>query len=373
MSNQFPPAGNGQNGQNQPGANFGGDGAASSSGYGASTPGYQGYQPQSNYQGYGQDGQGGAQQGYGSYGGGQQQPGQSGQQPGQQAQPGYGSYGAGQGQQGGGQQGQQPAQPGYGAYGQQGQHGQPGQQSGQQGYGANPSQGGYQQPGQGGYQEGGQGYGAPGYGQQQGGGQPPKKGVAPWIWIVAAVAAVALVVGGIFGAMALFGGGGNKYGFNSKTGVENVTVAWNGEGEWEDPGFGSDTSVFLTTPSTYSCQLGSTYSTDMGDLEGYDGDLMQAFRDYVAEQDSNSNASMQEHGTITIKDTNGESVEFAVVSVAMSNPITAEETTMFVAFHGFTESDSALVYLYGCSDKTVSKDEFLDEIGAIDFTITPLK
>lgn len=366
MSNQFPPAGNGQNGQNQPGANFGGDGAASSSGYGASTPGYQGYQPQSNYQGYGQDGQGGAQQGYGSYGGGQQQPGQ-------QAQPGYGSYGAGQGQQGGGQQGQQPGQPGYGAYGQQGQHGQHGQQSGQQGYGANPSQGGYQQPGQGGYQQGGQGYGAPGYGQQQGGGQPPKKGVAPWIWIVAAVAAVALVVGGIFGAMALFGGGGNKYGFNSKTGVENVTVAWNGEGEWEDPGFGSDTSVFLTTPSTYSCQLGSTYSTDMGDLEGYDGDLMQAFRDYVAEQDSNSNASMQEHGTITIKDTNGESVEFAVVSVAMSNPITAEETTMFVAFHGFTESDSALVYLYGCSDKTVSKDEFLDEIGAIDFTITPLK
>ena len=216
MSNQFPPA-DGQNPQNP---NLGGNDGQSNSGYNASTGGYQGYTPQSNYQGYGQGGQ--QNQDYQGYGQGGQQNQQGGQggygsygdssqnQQGGQSQQGYGSYGSdsnsasssnnnsygGYGQQGQSGQADQGGQQSYGGYGQQGgqsgqtqsgqgssygSYGQQGSQSNQGqsygGYGQPSSQDGQSQQGYGAYPQQGQqnygqqGYGQQGYGQQQSYGQ----------------------------------------------------------------------------------------------------------------------------------------------------------------------------------------------------------
>lgn len=129
------------------------------------------------------------------------------QQWGQQPQPPYGSP-SGQptqqfGQQGQGQWGQQPQSQ----WGQQGQapYGAPGQQpgypaqGGQQQWGQQPGQGQWnQQPGQ--WQQAGAPYGAP-YGEDQ------QKSLW-WLWVIVAVVAIGLIVGGFFLFRALFSGSG---------------------------------------------------------------------------------------------------------------------------------------------------------------------
>ena len=316
MSNQFPPAGNGQPGQNQ---NLNGD--QSNSGYGASTPGYQGYQPQSGYGSYGDQGQQ-AQPGYGSYGD------QSSQ--GQQAQPGYGSYGdqgqqGAQSQQGYGVYGDQGQQPGYGSYGDQSS------QASQQNYG------GYGQ-----HDAQAPAYGS-GYGQQppQGG----KKKTAPWVWIVVALAAIALVVGGVFGAMALFGGGG-KYTLNAETGIDGVTMKYVGSDlQASEYGGGSDES-FNVMDDDYQCMAaGALQPFDKSELDG------KSVEDAIMEEiDDQSNIpegiEAKADGTITIEDTEGQSVEFQIIQMkGESDGISGE---IYVAMHLFPESGDALMFMAGC-------------------------
>lgn len=330
MSNQFPPNGAGQGGYGQ---QPGGD-PRSASGYGASTPGYGQQQP-------------GAQPGYGEYGSYGQQPGG---QPG--GQPGYGQ----------GQQGYRQQQPGYG----QGQPGY-GQPLGQQGQGY----GGYgQQPGYG-QQSGQPGYGyAPGQGGPQAGGPGgPKKGVAPWVWIVAGVAALALIIGAIWGGMALFGGGA-KYALDSKTGVDGVTLAYTGGGEWEDSGYGTDTSISLTRGDLFSeemCMLGANYSTDFVD---YDKD--RDVRDQIAESYEESlgtdGTSYEDLGSLTLTDTNGEDVEFAFMKFSSSND---SDYPFYGLFHVFPDSESALVYYGACMNEDMGAEGFRSNADLVEFTIEP--
>ncbi|WP_311478758.1 hypothetical protein [uncultured Gulosibacter sp.] len=359
MSNQFPPTGDGQQNQN-PNQPYGG--GQSNSGYGASTPGYQGYESQSNYnqQGYGSYGQQGqpGQQGYGSYG-------DQGGQSGQQAQPGYGSYG---------DQGGQQAQPGYGAYGQQGQpgYGSYGDQGAQQ---AQPGYGAYGQPGQ----DAQQGYGA--YAQQQNyggyGQQPPqggKKKTSPWVWIVVAVAAVALIVGGVFGAMALFGGGsGGKYGVNSETGIADVKLKYTGD--YEDSGYGPDNG-FSASTSDYSCYAaGNLNNLDMSLIEGKS--VEEGIKDELLSGNMPDGVEVTTEGTITLKDTEGIDVEFQLAR--MKGEADGSKGEIWVAVHVFRDSENALMLTAGCmntsytsggGDASFSKEQFEDFLkNDVEFTL----
>lgn len=371
MSNQFPPTGDGQQNQNQP---YGGD--QSNSGYGASTPGYQGYQSQSNYnqQGYGSYGQQGgqdAQPGYGSYGD------QSGQQS-QQGQSGYGSYGQ-QGQQSygsygdqGGQQSQQ-GQQSYGGYGQQSNQGQ----QGQQGYGSYGQQGQDAQAGYGAYAQQ-QNYGD--YGQQGGYGQQPQQGgkkkTSPVVWIVVAVVAVALIVGGVFGAMALFGGGGGKYGVDSETGIADVTIKYTGD--YDDGGYGSDSS-FSASNSDMSCYVVGEFSTiDVSALD--DKSMDEAIQDQLKGEGMPDGMEISTEGTITLQDTEGIDVEFQLANIKGDSDQFKGE--MWVAMHVFQDSEDGLMFMAGCadlggygggssSDPSFSKGEFEDFIkNDVEFTLT---
>ncbi|SJM66898.1 hypothetical protein [Gulosibacter sp. 10] len=407
MSNQFPPADNGdqsQYGQQQnpnqqnPGANFGDGSGSSNSGYSASGGGYQGYQPQSSqggyggYGGYGQDASGqGGQQGqqpgqdqsaYGSYGqhGGGQQPVQGGGQDATgQGQQGYGAYGS-YGQSGAGQdasqgqsaygsygqqdasQGQQQGQQGYGAYGQQ----QPDQ--GQQAYGQQPgAQQGYGQAGPYGQQPGAQ----PGYGGYQpgqpGGGQPggpggPKKKPAPWVWIVIGVVAIALIGGLIWGGIALFGGGGG-YSLNSDKEVEDVEITY--AGDWEDSGYGAYQSPDGVCMFNAAFEVGTFTDYDSSDI---DGSIEDELKNEVAGTEGVD--SVERLNDVTLQDTNGESVEFAVFEVRGTDSYSSTEMVMYAGVHVFGESGDGLAFMLACQGDS-SEAEFKEQMESVDFTLTP--
>ena len=397
MSNQFPPAGNGQDPQNP---NFGGNDAQSNSGYDASTGGYQGYTPQSDYQGYGQGGQQGYG-GYGSYGqGGEQQQGQQsygsyGSDQSQQGQQSYGSYGQGGDQQaqqsygGYGQGDQQQGQQSYGSYGsdqsQQGQqsygsYGQGDQQQSYGSYGTDQSQpqsyGGYQA------QPGGE-YGAPqsgGYASQGGQPQGSKKKIAPWMMIVGAVVALALIGGAIWGGIALFGGGGVKYPLSSDAGVDKVKFSLNKDvaGDYWTESQYNTSDMFMVEDAEVGikerCQLGGMYTEYTGDIsiEDFRNDPAGAIEDFLATQSSGADITYDDLGTIVVKDAKGEGVEFQHGTVTGPD-FDGNETTQHMAFHPFVDSGTIMVLVGGCEDGAELPGDFKDEIKSITFDITPMK
>ena len=169
MSNQFPPSGfDGRHAENQ---NRDGQQVFGGNDY-------------NSYGSYGRDGAGGND--YNSYSGGDQYASQGDQYATQGDQ--YASQGDGYASQGDQQQVYGAGQP---QYGQQQQYGDAQHQYQPQ---AAAAYGNY---------NGNQGGGP-------GGAAPKKKGVPVWAWIVIGVVAVALVGGGIWGGIALFGGGNSS-------------------------------------------------------------------------------------------------------------------------------------------------------------------
>jgi hypothetical protein len=332
MSNQFPPTGNGQGDAQNPGQfqnpnQSGGYGAPeqSNSGYGASTGGYQGYQPQSGYQGYGSPDQNqqGQQSGYGSYDQGQQSSG------------GYGGYG----QQSGG---------GYGGYGQQDQ----------QVYGAANT--GYGQPGQG--QQPGQPYGGAyggGYGEQppQGG---KKKGFPVWAWIVTGVVVLALIGGGIWGGIAIFGGG-NDYNIESDKTVSDVDVDY--KGDWEDYGQGSYMNDDMTCVYYAGFESGVT-GIDPDDVEG----SMQDAVEEAAGSSSGTSVTAEKLQNIDKADTEGVNVEFVLYEIAPESG----EGVGYMALHPFSDSGEMLMMAGICQGSgDIDEDTFKDMMADTDFTLHP--
>ncbi|MGO1543773.1 MAG: hypothetical protein ACTHXA_05460 [Gulosibacter sp.] len=395
MSNQFPPAdggnqpsdgsqnsGNSQPGQqnpgqqhpdqqnpsqHNPGVNFGDAGNSGASGYSASAGGYQGYQPQSNQQGYNSYGgqQPSSDQGQSGFG----QQGQTGQQaqPGHQAQQGYGNFGnqdqsaqAGQsgygsyGQQPGGHQqganqpgGNQPSQPTYGASNQYGQD--------QQGYGA-----GYgQQPQSGGYNQGT--YGAAGQpsGPMGAGPSGGKKQFAPWMWIVIAVVGVLLLGGLIWGAIAIFSGGGS-YALNSDEVVDDVEIDY--VGDWEDSGY--DTYMNDDSSCNYS-PVFSTYGFSDVDADDIEGSLEESFEESL--ESLGDEVDAEQLGTISVSDINGESVEFAVYSVNVEE--TYGTYSMVVAVHPFSDSGDGLSFSLSCMDEEATQEDLEALIDETEFEL----
>ena len=412
MSNQFPPTGNGQGdaqgqnpGQNQnqnQGQNPNQQGygqesygqGQSNSGYGASTGGYQGYQQQSGYQGYGQQSQGqdqsgqSSQQGYNSYNSYGQQPsfsndssynsyGQSGQQGQSDQQSSYGSYGADSSQQQGGygQSGQQSSYGSYGSdsssqqqdgYGQQSQsaYGSYGSDASQQqgGYGQNQQgqqvYGGYGQPGQ---DQSQAAYAAGGYGQQPPqGGQPKKKGFPLWAWIVTGVVVVALIGGGIWGGIALFGGS-KGYDIESDKTVSNVDISYTGS--WSDYGSG------MYVNDDYSCYYMTEFSSDATGIDRNDveGSMEQSVQDEMAAS-GNSDISYSKLNNVTMADTNGEDVEFVLYEIKPNSG----EGIGYIAAHPFSDSGDIILMATVCdSSDGIDEAGFKDMMADTDITLTP--
>jgi len=190
------------------------------------------------------------------------------------------------------------------------------------------------------------------------------------VWIVAGVAALALVIGAIWGGMALFGGGA-KYALDSKTGVDRVTLAHTGGGDWEDSGYGSESSISLSRGdflSSDACMLGANYSTDFLDYEE-DRDIRDQIADSYEDSLGTDGTGYEDLGEITLTDTNGEEVEFAFMRFTSSAD---SDYPFYGLFHVFPESDSALVYFGACMDEDMGADGFRSEIEHIEFTIHPL-
>ena len=359
MSNQWPPApGQGPNDPNRPGY---GQAGQQPGGSGQPFGGQPGYGPQPGQPGYGQQPGQPAQSAYG------QQPGQSG-------------YGQQLGQSGYGQPGQfgdgpQPGQPGYGQQLGQSGYGQPGQP----GYGQQPGQSAYgQQPPQGAY--GGQPYGSGGPGGHAphpgGPGAPtPKRTLAnagPWPWIIGA-AALLLIIGAIWGGIALFGGGA-KYALDSKTGVAGVELAYDGSAgagwrvaEWGNTG----TSVNLVRGEEMmgadSCMLAANY-VDSAWVIDSDSDVKSQIGQEF-EDDAGVQGSYEDLGNVTLTDTNGEDVEFAFMKFESDDDASYP---VYALFHVFPDSDSMLTVSGLCFGDDLGADAFRDVVDAVDFTIAPL-
>lgn len=226
---------------------------------------------------------------------------------------------------------QQPAQAGYGQQQTQGGYGQPagyGQQQAQSGYGQQPPQAGYGQPG--------------GYAQQP---TPSgKKKTSPWVWVGVAVAAVALIVGGIFGGMALFGGGAGKYSLDADTGIADMSIEYTGDytlSGYETPG------SFTAMNDDNTCfAFGNLQSFDASDFEGKPRE--EAFEDLVNSGSMPEGMEKKIEGTITLEDTNGIPVEFQLATAkGESDEVSGE---FWLAMRVFPESEDSVVFIAGCGD-----------------------
>lgn len=220
------------------------------------------------------------------------------------------------------------------------------QQSAQGGYGQQPAQAGYGQPG---------GYGQQppqaGYGQQQtqgGYAQQPtpsgKKKTSPWVWVGVAVAAVALIVGGIFGSMALFGGGAGKYSLDADTGIADMSIEYTGDytlSGYETPG------SFTAMNDDNTCfAFGNLQSFDASDFEGKSRE--EAFEDLVNSGSMPEGMEKKIEGTITLEDTNGIPVEFQLATAkGESDEVSGE---FWLAMRVFPESEDSVVFIAGCGD-----------------------
>lgn len=224
--------------------------------------------------------------------------------------------------------GQPPQQNPYGGAPQQSAQGGYGQQPAQAGYGQPATQGGYGQPA--------------GYDQQ-----PPQRGnkkTSPWVWAVVAVAAVALIVGGIFGGMALFGGGAGKYSLDADTGIADMSIEYTGDytlSGYETPG------SFTAMNDDNTCfAFGNLQSFDASDFEGKSRE--EAFEDLVNSGSMPEGMEKKIEGTITLEDTNGIPVEFQLATAkGESDEVSGE---FWLAMRVFPESEDSVVFIAGCGD-----------------------
>lgn len=227
--------------------------------------------------------------------------------------------------------GQPPQQNPYGGAPQQSAQGGYGQQPAQAGYGQQQTQGGYaQQQTQGGYAQ-----------------QPTpssKKKTSPWVWVGVAVAAVALIVGGIFGGMALFGGGAGKYSLDADTGIADMSIEYTGDytlSGYETPG------TFTAMNDDNTCfAFGNLQSFDASDFEGKSRE--EAFEDLVNSGSMPEGMEKKIEGTITLEDTNGIPVEFQLATArGESDEVWGE---FWLAMRVFPESEDSVVFIAGCGD-----------------------
>ncbi|WP_201517831.1 hypothetical protein [Gulosibacter hominis] len=220
------------------------------------------------------------------------------------------------------------------------------QQSAQGGYGQQPAQAGYGQPGGYGQQPPQAGYGQQppqaSYGQQP---TPSgKKKTSPWVWVGVAVAAVALIVGGIFGGMALFGGGAGKYSLDADTGIADMSIEYTGDytlSGYETPG------SFTAMNDDNTCfAFGNLQSFDASDFEGKSRE--EAFEDLVNSGSMPEGMEKKIEGTITLEDTNGIPVEFQLATAkGESDEVSGE---FWLAMRVFPESEDSVVFIAGCGD-----------------------
>lgn len=247
--------------------------------------------------------------------------------------------------------GQPPQQDPYGGAPQHNPHGGAPQHNGQQGgFSGQPTQqptpAGYGQPGAYGQQPPQAGYGQQ---QTQGGyAQQPtpsgKKKTSPWVWAVVAVAAVALIVGGIFGGMALFGGGAGKYSLDADTGIADMSIEYTGDytlSGYETPG------SFTAMNEDNTCfAFGNLQSFDASDFEGKSRE--EAFEDLVNSGSMPEGMEKKIEGTITLEDTNGIPVEFQLATAkGESDEVSGE---FWLAMRVFPESEDSVVFIAGCGD-----------------------
>lgn len=392
MSNQFPPAGQGEgfpNSGNQPN-NSGYDAGQGNAGYQSSTGDYQGYQPQSNYQGYGSgDGNYQAQNDYSSYGSyGQSQPDASGSYGQQGGATGYGQDSYNEQAQVYGQQDaanaySQGTNSAYGqdssaAYGQEAQHAY-----GQDAYAQQPAyaqQSAYGQPQQdpnaaayGGYNQ--QGYTPAGQ-------QPKKKGPAGWVWALVAVLGIALIGGAVWGGIALFGGGGGlgggpDYSIESKEVPSDVEVSYNGE--WKESSYSLGSSLGSKTyqSSDGNCLYVAAYASDgiaTVDPDNVRGSMKDALDESLKQSTGpNVDLNAEERDPIKKKDTEGIEVEFLTYQVDVKSNSSygggSDQGSIYVAVHPFSDSGSALTAMMICQG-SVNESDFREQFDATEFTIT---
>lgn len=336
-----------------------------------------------------------------NYPGGDQQ-GQYGQQAGGND---YASYSQGGDQQGYGQYGGQDAQQVYG--------GEPG---GYDSYGYDGGQYGDNYGDQYGDQYGG-GYGdqyqSAGAANAYGGGQPEpgKKGVAPWVWIVAAVAAVALVVGGVFGVMALMnngdngsntaeeptsdtggdtdngggetdngggdkgggnngggdiGGGGGDYSLSSRAGVSDISIDGYSGSDFNRFDGESDPHMMSAMSSDGSCLIMAQVMPDSA--SGVSTDQMRGQMGAALSAMGDPNGKADDLGTATYTDSNGEQVEFLLVKFSGNFSGISEA---YAAIHTFPDSDHMMMFAGMCSSGTMSQSDFQSAAEKIEFTLKP--
>ncbi|WP_193128495.1 hypothetical protein [Gulosibacter sediminis] len=171
---------------------------------------------------------------------------------------------------------------------------------------------------------------------------------------------IGLVVGGIFGGMALFGGS-NGYDIESDKTVSDVEVTYNGD--WEDYGGGSYVN------DDYSCYyyVGFSSGGPSVDADDIEGSLDEAVEEELTST-SVGDVDMTKLNNVTMADTVGVDVEFVIYEI---KPTTGEGIGYFAA-HPFSNSGDMLSMLVLCDGSDgIDEEGFKDMMADTEFTLTP--
>lgn len=309
-----------------------------------------------------------------------------------------------------GQYGQHAGGSDYASYsqgaGQQGYDQYAGQDA-QQVYGGEPS--GYDNYGyDGGHYGGGYGdqYQQAGAANGYGGGQsePEKKGVAPWVWIVAAVAAVALVVGGVFGVMALMnntggnttasggestsnndgdetgdetGGdetetdsvdpvGGDDYSISSRTGVTDISLDGYSGSDFTTYDGGSDPHMMSAMSKDSTCLMMAQVMPDSA--AGVTTEQMRGQLGAALVTMGDPDGKADDLGTATLTDSSGKRVEFLLAKFSGDFSGISEA---YAAIHTFPDSGHMMMIAGMCNSGKMSQSDFQQAAEQVQFTLKP--
>lgn len=239
------------------------------------------------------------------------------------------------------------------------------------------------------------------YSANQGGGPggaaPKKKGVPAWAWVVIGIVAVALVGGGIWGGIALFGGGNSSQntanGGSSSNSGSSGSSGTSGDGSGNNGGGAEPSAIAYPLDNTDGVSdIAIDYTGDWSpqDLQGqtlyYSPDNTCTYlttfmpnaasgatwdaTDPAASLNTYLNTDttgyvIENAGTTTVTDTNGLGVELGTVHFTEDQYDTAGLLTVHVF------DNDLLMYQITCFSKDPAASELDNLIAQTDTTITP--
>lgn len=179
-----------------------------------------------------------------------------------------------------------------------------------------------------------------------------------WVWIVVGVVALALIAGLVWGIVAMFSGG-KSFALNSKNVVDDVEVEY--VGDWEE-----QYGTFVNADSSCGYYvIFTSYGYEDVDGDDVDGSIDEQFEELM--EDEGMDIDAERLSNLTVKDINGESVEFAVFQMSGDNDWGTNSGVF--AVHPFSDSGDALSISLTCMNEEVTLADFQEQLDNTEFEL----